>query len=202
MASRVRAFVRREWALYGALPRNARLMLCTSSMAVFAIPVISIFVYALIMRSTRDVNHVMAFQFALYAGIPVAFLLNRFLVGRLSFAHLYAFGIVLCGAVLSAMTCMDELTWTRIIGMGFLMGLATGFHWANRNYLSLVCTQDAYRNYYFGVESFFYCVSGVVVPSAVGAFIAWWGGQGGAHPPADVREAYRCLLYTSDAADE
>ena len=117
MVSRVRSFVRREWALYGALPRNARLMLCTSSMAVFAIPVISIFVYALIMRSTRDVNHVMAFQFALYAGIPFAFLLNRFLVGRLSFAHLYAFGIVLCGAVLAAMTCMDELTWMRIIGM-------------------------------------------------------------------------------------
>ena len=191
MVSRVRSFVRREWALYGALPRNARLMLCTSSMAVFAIPVISIFVYALIMRSTRDVNHVMAFQFALYAGIPFAFLLNRFLVGRLSFAHLYAFGIVLCGAVLAAMTCMDELTWARIIGMGFLMGLATGFHWANRNYLSLVCTQDAYRNYYFGVESFFYCVSGVVVPSAVGAFIAWWGGLGGGHPPGDAREAYR-----------
>ena len=191
MVSRVRSFFRREWALFGALPRNARLMLCTSTLVVFAIPVISIFVYALIMRSTRDVNHVMAFQFALYAGIPVAFLMNRFLVGRLSFAHLYAFGIVLCGAVLAGMTCMDELTWERIVGMGFLMGVATGFHWANRNYLSLVCTHDGYRNYYFGVESFFYCVSGVVVPSAVGSFIAWWCGQGVGHPPADAREAYR-----------
>jgi YQGE family putative transporter len=190
MALGVRSFFLREWALYSALPRNARLMLGTSSLAVFALPVVSIFVYAFIMRSTHDINHVMGFQFALYAGIPVAFLLNRFLVGRLSFAHLYAFGIVLCGIVLAAMTVLGELTWPRIVGMGFLMGLSTGFHWANRNYLSLVCTEDGYRNYYFGVESFFFCVSGVIIPAAVGAFIAWQGG-GADGALADARAAYQ-----------
>ncbi len=182
--------VLKEWALFAALPRQARLMLGASSLSVFAMPVISIFVYALILRDTQDVNHVMAFQFALYAGIPFAFVLNRYLVGgRLSFAHLYAFGLVMCGAVLAAMTALDELTWARTVGMGFLMGLATGLLWANRNYLSLVCTQDGTRNYYFGVESFFYCISGVIVPGAVGAFIAWWGGP---QATADgAREAYR-----------
>lgn len=187
----IRSFILKEWALFGALPRNARLMLCTSTLTVFAMPVIGIFAYAFILRNTHDVNHVMAFQFALYAGIPVAFMLNRFLVGRLSFAHLYAFGIVLCGAVLAAMTWLGELTWVMIGGLGFLMGLATGFHWANRNYLSLVCTRDGNRNYYFGVESFFYCVSGVIVPSAVGTFIAWWSGHGGAS--ADARTAYQWI---------
>jgi YQGE family putative transporter len=184
----IRSLVLNEWGLFASLPRNARLMLGASSVSAFAMPVVSIFVYALILRGTQDVNHVMAFQFALYAAIPCAFVANRFLVGgRLSFAHLYAFGLVLCGAVLAAMTCLAELTWSRTVGMGFLMGLATGLLWANRNYLSLVCTEDRTRNYYFGVESCFYCVGGVVVPAAVGAFLAQWGGAG----PDALRAAYR-----------
>jgi YQGE family putative transporter len=190
------AFVQGECALFRALPRNAKLMLGASTVAGFALPVISVFVLAFIMRSTYDVNRVMAFQFALYAGIPVAFLANRFLVGRrFGFAHLYAFGILLCGGVLAAMTFLDALSWERIIGMGLLMGLAMGFHWANRNYLSLVCTQDSNRNYYFGVESFFFCVSGVVMPALVGAFIAWRGGPEGA--PAAVKEAYQWVAVVA-----
>jgi YQGE family putative transporter len=182
--------------LFVGLPRCARLMLGASTLSAFAMSVSAIFVHALILRGTRDVNHVMAFQFALYAGIPFAFVLNRYLVGgRLTFAHLYAFGIVLSGTVLAGMTCLDSLTWGRTLGMGFLMGLATGFHWANRNYLSLVCTEDGTRNYYFGVESFFYCLSGVVMPAAVGAFIVWRGGPQASMEGA--REAYRWVAAVS-----
>jgi YQGE family putative transporter len=185
----MRAFLRNEWDQFAALPRNAKLMLGTSTIAGFAMPVIGIFVYAFIIRSTHDVNRVMAFQIALYSGIPVAFLINRFLVvGRVTFAHLYALGIVLCAVVLAAMTRQQELTWGRIVGMGFLMGLASGFHWANRNYLSLVCTEDRTRNYYFGVENFFCCVSSVVVPAVAGSFIAWRCGAN--HVPAAVQSAY------------
>jgi YQGE family putative transporter len=160
-------------------------MLGTSTLAGFAMPVIGIFVYSFIMRSTHDIHHVMAFQFALYAGIPAAFVLNRFLVGGvLSFAHLYALGIVLCGLVLAAMTGGSELSWNRVIGLGALMGVASGLHWANRNYLSVVCTQERFRNYYFGVESFFMCVSSVAVPGAVGAFIVWRVGDDGSFAAA------------------
>ena len=184
-----RAFLQREAALFCALPRNAKLLLGTSTVSVFAAPVVNVFVYAFILRSTFDLNRVMAFQVALFSGIPVAFLANRFLVGgRFGFAHLYALGLVLCGAVLAGMTLLSALTWGLIIGMGFLMGLATGLQWANRNYLSLVCTQDRFRNYYFGVESFFLCVSGVVMPALVGAFI---GARAGAEGTAAAKAAYQ-----------
>ncbi len=76
--------------------------------------------------------------------------------------------------VLLGMTFLPALTRPSVLGMGLLMGVATGLHWANRNYLSLVCTRDRMRNYYFGVESFFSCLGSVFVPAAAGAFISWW----------------------------
>jgi YQGE family putative transporter len=149
-------------------------------------------VFAFILRGTTDVGQVMVFQFALLTGIPSAFVVNRYLVGeRFGFAHLYALGVILCGAVMLGMTFLPSLTQGWLIGMGFLMGLATGLHWSNRFYLSLVCTRDDFRNFYFGIESFFCCISSVVMPAAVGLFIVWWGGP--QSTAEGVRGAYQCV---------
>ncbi|MBA7587784.1 hypothetical protein ES708_29825 [subsurface metagenome] len=51
------------------------------------------------------------------------------------------------------------------------MGLSYGFFWANRDFLALNVTNDGNRNYYYGLESFFYTIAGVIVPFSVGAFI-------------------------------
>ncbi len=179
-----------EWAHFKKLPANARLMLYTSSISIFAMSVLSIFVFAFILRGTTDINQVMTFQFALFCGLPLAFILNRHLVGRsIGCPQLYAAGIVLCGLTLLLMTLLPALTRPWIAGLGLLMGLATGLHWANRFYLVLVCTHDTFRNYFFGIESFFLCISSVVMPAGVGMFIAGWGGEQ-AHPEA-CREAYQ-----------
>ncbi len=193
---RIQAFLIKEWSLFTVLPRNAKLLLKSSTVSNFAMPVIGIFVHALILRNTNDMSQVMSFQSALYVGIPVAFLVNRFLAGgRATFAHLYALGIILCGLVMLTMTGLDRLTRDLIIGMGFLMGLATGFHWANRNYLSLVCTHESYRNYYFGVETFINCISNVVVPGLVGWFIARRVGADAA--PGAIGAAYKWVAGTA-----
>ncbi len=178
-----------EWSHFLALPRQARYLLGASTLAAFAMPAMGVFAFAFVMRDTQDVNRVMAYQFALYTGIPVAFVLNRYLVALFSYARLYAFGIVLSALVLGGMTCLGELTVGRIVGVGLAMGLAVGFHWANRNYLSLVCTVDDNRNYFYGIESFFACVSAVVVPLLIGFFIDARAGAGA--PPAEIRAAYR-----------
>ena len=51
------------------------------------------------------------------------------------------------------------------------MGLSYGFFWANRDFLALNSTDDGNRNYYYGLESFFNTVAGVVVPGMIGAFL-------------------------------
>lgn len=71
------------------------------------------------------------------------------------------------------------------------MGLSYGFFWANRDFLALNTTHDGSRNYYYGIETFFYTITGIFVPLAAGAFIGatdkngWFGGN--------VNVAYYCL---------
>ena len=185
--------VRSQWAgeraLFHALPRNAKILLATSTLYVFASPVFSIFVAAYIMRNSQDVAKVMTFQLATYTAVPLVFYLNGFLLRRLPASALYALGLLLSGVALFAITSLPVLSLPAIIGAGLMLGAATGFHWANRNLLSLACTHDGFRNYYFGIESFFSCVSFVAMPTAVGLFITACGN--GASDGANM--AYRAI---------
>ena len=63
------------------------------------------------------------------------------------------------------------------------MGLSYGFFWANRDFLALNTTNDQNRNYYYGIETFLYTITGIAVPMAAGAFIGatqkngWFAGN-------------------------
>ncbi|RHC70984.1 hypothetical protein DW831_20375 [Bacteroides uniformis] len=56
-----------------------------------------------------------------------------------------------------------------------LYSLLTQFnlHPPNRYLLALNSTNDANRNYFFGLESFFFSVCSIIVPIGVGGF--WYG---------------------------
>ena len=64
-----------------------------------------------------------------------------------------------------------------------MMGMSFGLFWANRDFLALSTTNDANRNYYYGVETFFYTNTYVIVPAIIGWFIegtgvrGWFGGD-------------------------
>ncbi len=182
---------RREWEILWALPRNARVLLGTSSIFAFAMPVIYIFVSAFIMRNSRDMVKVMAYQIASYASIPLAFYANGLLLRRFKASTLYACGLALSGVVVFALTTISDLELVGVIVAGLVMGVSAGLHWSNRNLLALAYTRDDFRNYYFALEGFVSCVSGVVVPAVVGAFIVWCG----AHTSSDagVTLAYRIV---------
>lgn len=67
--------------------------------------------------------------------------------------------------------------------IGFIMGLSYGFFWANRVTLALSSTQDANRNYYYGLETFLFTLASVIMPLLAGYFITattkfgWLGGN-------------------------
>src|SRR5690606_20140711 len=52
--------------------------------------------------------------------------------------------------------------------------------WANRDYLALSITNDENRNYYYGLETFFYTIIAVLIPLAIGWFIEILGRGGNA----------------------
>jgi YQGE family putative transporter len=65
--------------------------------------------------------------------------------------------------------------------------LSFGFYWANRDYLALAITTDKNRNYYYGVETFFYTIIAVIIPVAIGWFIESKGND------VQVHSAYRLI---------
>lgn len=170
--------LRKEFSHFHSFPKEMRVLLITNLLFSLVLPVLELFVGAYIMRNTNDMKLVVFFQLATYAGIPMTFLINGFLLRKIKIAYLYSFGMILSGVSMLIMMMLDSLTFNGIIAAGFIMGLSYGFFWANRDFLALNTTNDGNRNYYYGLETFFYTSASVVVPYTAGAFLAYVGRNG------------------------
>ncbi len=172
-----------EFNYFMTMPRDMRVLLATNLIYAFVLPVIEIFVGAYIMRSSNDPKIVVIYQLTVYTGIPLTFLINGYLLSRVKTSHLYSFGMLLSGLSMLVMMTLNTLSATGVGVAGILMGCSFGFFWANRDYLALATTNDANRNYYYGLETFFYTMTAILVPFAIGAFLgaasdgAWFGGN-------------------------
>jgi YQGE family putative transporter len=161
-----------EYRFFLSMPRDMRVLLVTNMIYAFVLPVIEIFVGAYIMRSSNDPTIVALYQLTVYAGIPLTFLVNGFLLSRVKIAYLYSFGMLLSGLSMLVMMTLENLSPAGVGVAGILMGCSFGFFWANRDYLALATTNDGNRNYYYGLETFFYTLTFILVPLVVGAYIA------------------------------
>lgn len=172
-----------EYRYFLEMPRTMRVLLITNMIYAFALPVIDIFVGAYIMRSSNDPKIVAIYQLTVYTGIPLTFLLNGFLLRYIKIANLYSFGMLLSGISMMLMMSMQSLSATGVGVAGILMGCSFGFFWANRDLLTLTNTNDLTRNYYYGLETFFYTITYIIVPLAVGWFLSntevhgWFSGN-------------------------
>jgi MFS transporter, YQGE family, putative transporter len=196
--TRPKTGVRGKWSLYALLnkpaseyrffltmPHSMRVLLMTNLIYAFVLPVIEIFVGAYIMRSSNDPTIVALYQLMVYIGIPFTFLINGFLLQWIKISYLYSFGMLLSGLSMLVMMTLDNLSPLGVGVAGILMGCSFGFFWANRDYLALSTTNDENRNYYYGVETFFYTITFIIVPFIVGVYIGateinnWFGGDVG-----------------------
>lgn len=173
--------LRSEIAHFNSQPHNFRILVMTNIVYAFVLPVIDIFVAAYVMRSSNDPAKVVIYQLTIYTGIPLTFLLNGFLLKHFNIRKLYSAGMLLSGVSMMIMMSLKTLSLTGIGIAGITMGMSFGFYWANRDYLALAITHDGNRNYYYGLETFFYTIIAVVIPVGIGWFIETWGGKGGAH---------------------
>ena len=172
-----------EFKFFNSHPLGMRMLLLTNLIYALVMPIVELFIGAYIMRNSSDISLVVIFQLAVYTGIPLTFMINGFLLHSIRIARLYSLGMLLSGVSMFAMMSLDQLDTFGVFMAGLIMGLSYGFFWANRDFLALNTTDDGNRNYYYGIETFFYTITGIVVPSAAGAFIAtterndWFGGD-------------------------
>jgi YQGE family putative transporter len=178
-----------EIRVFLSYPRNMRVLLLTNFIFSFIGPMISTFAGAFLMRqSDNDVKTPVVYQLTNYLGIPIAFMLNGWLLKRIRISWLYSAGMLVSGASMAWMTVQPHLGMGGIILAGLLLGLASGFYWANRDFLIIESTNDSNRNYYYGLDSFLGITVGISMPVLLGAFISWYAG---AHGPG--MGAYRIL---------
>jgi YQGE family putative transporter len=157
------------------------------------LPIIEIFVGAYVMRNTGSSTYVVLYQLAMYTGIVCTSVLNGAMLKIFKVKGLYMFGILLSGISLLAMMFAESLTVVELWVAGFALGAATGFFWTNRYLLTLNSTTDENRNYFFGLESFFYSLWGIVVPLFVGALLSSIDGKTIFGIVLDVRKGYQII---------
>jgi len=172
-----------EYAFFKVMPWNMRILLITNMIYAFVIPVIEIFVGAYIMRNSDDPKIVALYQLTVYTGIPITFLVNGYLLNRIKVSNLYSFGMLLSGISMLIMMSFGKLSFAGVGIAGILMGCSFGFFWANRDFLALSTTNDENRNYYYGLETFFYTMTAIIVPFIIGGYLffsgkyGWFGGN-------------------------
>ena len=175
--------ITKEISFFNSHSLSMKMLLLTNFMYGLVTPIIELFIGAYIMRNSTDLSLVVIFQFAVYTGIPLTFMINGFLLKNVPISRLYSAGMLLSGVSMTVMMTLDKLSTLGIFFSGLIMGLSFGFFWANRDFLALNTTKDGNRNYYYGVETFFYTITGIAIPLAAGAFIAatdknsWFGGN-------------------------
>ena len=168
---------------FKSFPRNMRYLLLANLLYAFVLPVIELFVGSYIVsppdpttvlsviEKQSKINLYLYYQFALYLGIPVCFIVNGFLLRKVKVTYLYSLGLLLSGISMTFMMSLSNLDNFGVIIAGLIMGASYGFFWANRDFMSLDVTNDENRNYYFSVDTIFYTLTFIIVPAIVGYII-------------------------------
>lgn len=165
--------MRSEIAHFKSQSYNFKVLTLTNLIYSIVLPVIDIFVAAYVMRSSNDPVKVVVYQLTIYSGIPITFLINGYLLRTFSIKTLYSLGMMLSGISMMVMMSLTTLDTVGIGIAGLIMGMSFGFYWANRDFLALAMTNDENRNYYYGLETFFYTIIAIIIPFSIGAFIEY-----------------------------
>lgn len=166
----------KEYKFFQSQEHNMKVILLTNMLYALVLPVVEIFAGAYIMRNTNDPAMVAYYQLAMYVGVVTTSLVNGFLLKLFQIKTLYAAGILVSGVSLSGMMLIKGLGFVELGLAGFFLGAASGFFWTNRYLLTLYNTKDENRNYFFGLESFFFSIANITVPLVIGAFISGMDG--------------------------
>ena len=182
-----------EYLFFKKQEHNMKVLLVTNLFYALVLPVVEIFVGAYVMRNTSDPAMVAFYQLAMYLGIVSTSLVNGFLLRQYNVKTLYAAGILVSGISMFVMMTIESLGLVELGIAGFFMGAASGFFWTNRYLLALNNTNDENRNYFFGLESFFFSITSIGVPLVIGAFLSIMDGKELLGMVFDINKSYQTM---------
>lgn len=162
-----------EYSHFCRLSQPAQRLVISSAVYSLAYPILFVFINAFLFRQTNDFMMNAVYNAGSFVVLPLSFLLNGLLLKKFPIKNIFSIGLVSQGLVATSVFFLENINLQTLFLFGGAQGLAMGLYWANRNYLTVECTQDKERNYYTSLEWSVDTVINVVVPAVMGLVIAW-----------------------------
>lgn len=167
-----------------ALGRRAWWLLFVSGCFALSVGLSNTFVNIYLWKVDRSYTVIGWYNFAVYALVPIAFVLAGAIAKKTQPVLTLRFGVALHGVffalVLAGGNALAHLPFVP----GVVMGVAAGFYWLSFNWLSLLLTDKSARDRFYGLNGVVSAVAGMVAPTVAGYVISHedrFGGLTGYH---------------------
>lgn len=166
-------FLIKEWQFFKKLSQEAQRLTLSSALYALADPILWTFVNAFLWRETNDLILVALYNLFLFAGLPLGFLVNGFVLKFFKATKFLMYGALIQGLVVFVLMFFPNVTLPTTLVAGFIFGLASGLFWSNKNYLTLKGVKSDDRIYFSSLETVTATFAGIIVPFVVGGVIVF-----------------------------
>lgn len=156
-----------------SMNENVRKVLISYALFIAAFPLLNVFINAFFWRQPGGLTYVLFYNLGWYIGLPIGFYVNGLLLKKLHIKYLYFFGVVAQGISPFLAVFVGNTGVASVLVYGIIYGLAGGFYWANKNYLTLRLTKGTNRVYYNSIEYTTDLTVSVIVPILAGWIIVF-----------------------------
>lgn len=167
----LRKVINNELDHFHRLTHQAQELITSITLYNIVDPFLVLFTNAFLWRESQSPSLIAMYNLFYYIGLPIAFYLNGLLLKKYKPNHLYFFGNILQGTIISLLIFFSASSFVAIMLFGFMFGIGAGFFWANRNLLTLRITESDNRIYFAGLESLSGTLLSIIVPILIGGFI-------------------------------
>ncbi len=161
-------FVLKERAYLSQLRHEERGLIGGSFFYALAAPILIVFSNTYLWRQTPDAVVLALFNIGFFAGLPVGFYLNGFLLRRFASARLYALGCLLQGVVPMALVTLGAQVSEFALSLGLALGISGGIYWGNRNFLTSRHTAGVGRFKFLSLDMTAVTTASILSPIATG----------------------------------
>ncbi|MBU0619264.1 MFS transporter [Patescibacteria group bacterium] len=145
--------IKRELAVFKQLNRQNQLLLLCSTLYWLANPFVSLFLNIYLWRVANSLLMVACFNLFLFLGVPFGFILNGWLLRKLSNKTALRLGLILQGVFPLILILLGESAFRYLPLLGFINGINVSFYWGNYNLFIYDLTTDKTRGYYTGINT-------------------------------------------------
>lgn len=184
--------INRELKIFQRLSESARSL--TFSIILFQIADITTFIFSLayMFQQTGRFEAAAIFNLGFYLTLPPAYMLNAWILKRISIKKTALIGLVGSGLVMISLFLTPNINLTKLFMFGLLYGFPMGIYWSTRTFLFTSEVTDKQRDYVSGLTSSSYSMIRTIVPMIVGWLIVTAPGLGFAKVTA-----YRAVAVVS-----